>query len=372
MASWFATWPGMPLVAAHRDPFKADHALDRKLRHAAWEGNVSAAKSLLRNGAKLEKRDGDMYTPLLIACRWGKLAMVRFLVEEAGADVRACDLEGNSGYTCAQTYHFSAVARYMASAGCPTGNASSGALPGRSAPTRQDSTDEWLGMIRDKGPSHTTDDPDNLRDRVGEGRGQIEEPAPTVEVLPERATGEQHPADGGTVLGQLLSFPVAQKLVRSAAPICRLSIGSMGLVLFDGPRPIATLLFSTIRQSEARATKASAKLTLTIAATQPDGNDKTRTVVFRTLHAQELCDLIRERVAELKLAVVAHAGNGKCGAIPDDEVHARTDFTDGQTSSYCSSSSEEQTSDEDDDNGSYLAAAVASVTHVEEGVPPKI
>ena len=51
---------------------------DKLLRHAVFKGDVSEVKRVLkRGGADIEAADQDGYTPLLIAVRWDRLAMVR-------------------------------------------------------------------------------------------------------------------------------------------------------------------------------------------------------------------------------------------------------------------------------------------------------
>ena len=57
--------------------YRADKDLHRRLRHAAWKGDVEMARQMLRRGAKLEATDGDNYTPLLIASRWNRTEMVK-------------------------------------------------------------------------------------------------------------------------------------------------------------------------------------------------------------------------------------------------------------------------------------------------------
>ena len=57
--------------------YRADKDLHRRLRHAAWKGDVEMARQMLRRGAKLEATDGDNYTPLLIASRWNRMDMVK-------------------------------------------------------------------------------------------------------------------------------------------------------------------------------------------------------------------------------------------------------------------------------------------------------
>ena len=57
--------------------YRADKDLHRRLRHAAWKGDVEMARQMLRRGAKLEATDGDNYTPLLIASRWNRMEMVK-------------------------------------------------------------------------------------------------------------------------------------------------------------------------------------------------------------------------------------------------------------------------------------------------------
>ena len=57
--------------------YRPDHDAHRRLRHAAWKGDVRLARAMLGRGAKLEATDGDKYTPLLIAARWNRLEMVQ-------------------------------------------------------------------------------------------------------------------------------------------------------------------------------------------------------------------------------------------------------------------------------------------------------
>lgn len=140
MASWAATWPGMPVVATHRDPTAGDRGLQRKLRHKAWMGDTKAVVQLLSKGADVDKRDEDGFTALLIASRWGRLDLVRYLVEQAGADIAAVEKSaGLSAYGLAASQGFEEVADYLASKGCATTAAKPSA-----AMVRATSADDWL------------------------------------------------------------------------------------------------------------------------------------------------------------------------------------------------------------------------------------
>jgi uncharacterized protein len=63
---------------------------DRALIAAAGKGDVAAVTSLLANGAKLEARDDNGRTPLLVATRANRVEAARVLIA-AGADVNAKD-----------------------------------------------------------------------------------------------------------------------------------------------------------------------------------------------------------------------------------------------------------------------------------------
>lgn len=60
--------------------YRPDQDAHRRLRHAAWKGDVRLARAMLQRGAKLEATDGDEYTPLLIAARWNRIEMVKVRV----------------------------------------------------------------------------------------------------------------------------------------------------------------------------------------------------------------------------------------------------------------------------------------------------
>ena len=94
---------------------------DRKLRHAAWKGDITLAANLLDRGIDIEGTDADGapqaamlplqrsnflagapistrrppprcrpagFTPVLIAARWDRLEMLRFLLDRGGASRR--------------------------------------------------------------------------------------------------------------------------------------------------------------------------------------------------------------------------------------------------------------------------------------------
>ena len=63
--------------------YRPDQDAHRRLRHAAWKGDVRLARAMLGRGAKLEATDGDKYTPLLIAARWNRMDMVKVRLSTA-------------------------------------------------------------------------------------------------------------------------------------------------------------------------------------------------------------------------------------------------------------------------------------------------
>ena len=69
--------------------------LDRQLLDAAENGDVDEIKSLLAQGASLECRDGNGYTPLLLASGEGHLDACRMLID-AGSSIEATTLQGAS------------------------------------------------------------------------------------------------------------------------------------------------------------------------------------------------------------------------------------------------------------------------------------
>ncbi len=73
------------------DRTSRDHA-ERRLLRAATDGDADEAVLALRAGARLETRDGDRHTPLLLAVTHDRLAVARLLVA-LGADPDALDAQ---------------------------------------------------------------------------------------------------------------------------------------------------------------------------------------------------------------------------------------------------------------------------------------
>ena len=94
---WAGRWKGMPAK------YRPDQDTQKRLRHAAWKGDVRLARAMLDHGAKLEATDSDHYTPLLIAARWNRIEMVK---------VRAVDLTIPRGVS--QLFHGKRVPAYLA------------------------------------------------------------------------------------------------------------------------------------------------------------------------------------------------------------------------------------------------------------------
>jgi ankyrin repeat protein len=87
---------GRQLAALERTEFDVqrchgvhDKDRDRRLRHAAWRGDVALAKRMLKAGADVEQMDADHFTPVMIASRWGQLDIVRLLVKRGARLVRS-------------------------------------------------------------------------------------------------------------------------------------------------------------------------------------------------------------------------------------------------------------------------------------------
>lgn len=67
-----------------------DPAADRRLLRAAQKGDADAVEAALRDGARIEARDGNRRTALLLAATFDRVAVARLLVAE-GADPDALD-----------------------------------------------------------------------------------------------------------------------------------------------------------------------------------------------------------------------------------------------------------------------------------------
>ena len=75
--------------------YQRDRNPHRRLRHAAWKGDLSLARQMIAKGASVEGTDGDNYTALLIAARWNRMEFVVYLIEGLNADMTKRNGEGD-------------------------------------------------------------------------------------------------------------------------------------------------------------------------------------------------------------------------------------------------------------------------------------
>lgn len=281
--------------------YQRDRNPHRRLRHAAWKGDVALAKQMATKGGSIEGRDGDKYTPLLIAARWDRLEFVKYLVEVHRADMTVRNAEGDSAYNLAVLYGHDAVAKYLLAAGCSD-------EPNQLRLERQESAHEWLAKAR---PTPTSEQIAQMRANVHTEYERLRAET-TVAADPRRAaaiaetaaikaaTGldgdeaDAHRKQGDGVVGQL-TFPVSQRFLRKAPRLCRLGVGSMGLAMFDGQLPVATWTYARIVGLETKKTKTGSELIVQLNA---DGK-KNKKVVFTTLKADEIRALVQEKIDEL-------------------------------------------------------------------------
>eukprot|EP01048_Picozoa_sp_COSAG05_P019803 COSAG05_NODE_3203_length_2245_cov_3.247903_2_plen_248_part_00 len=100
----------------------ADKDVHRRLRHAAWKGDLSGVKRLVQGGGDVNRMDGDKFSPLLIACRWGRLPVVQYLVEKTDANISALGAGNQTAYDMAVLNGHDEIAAYVLSRGCPVGS----------------------------------------------------------------------------------------------------------------------------------------------------------------------------------------------------------------------------------------------------------
>eukprot|EP01046_Picozoa_sp_COSAG06_P066239 COSAG06_NODE_16622_length_990_cov_1.123457_1_plen_225_part_01 len=107
---------GQPPLRRDRDP-------DRQLRHAAWKGDLDLARRSVGRGGNVEAQDSDGFTPVLIAARWGRLEMVKYLAAELNADLTARNRFGDTAFTISKLYGHAEVMEHLGSLGCSSGDA---------------------------------------------------------------------------------------------------------------------------------------------------------------------------------------------------------------------------------------------------------
>ncbi|WPT16149.1 Receptor-interacting serine/threonine-protein kinase 4 [Picochlorum sp. SENEW3] len=97
---------------------------DRCLLHYACEfGHAHLVAPIFREGVKeginvAQVKDGDYWTPLMLACRFGRLNIVTYLVKRAGASVRCRDVyNSDSPLSIACRHGHVAIVEYLVSLG---------------------------------------------------------------------------------------------------------------------------------------------------------------------------------------------------------------------------------------------------------------
>lgn len=280
--------------------YQQDRNVHRRLRHAAWKGDISLGKQMVSKGAMVEGRDGDKYTALLIAARWNRMEFVQYLVETLGADLTVRNGEGDSAHNLAVLYGHDAMAEYLLSVGCTD-------EPNQLRVNRQESADQWLAKVATT-PSaaeiaqmrtnvHTEYERLRAENAAAADPRKAKAVAETVAI--KAATGldgdeaDAHRAGDG-IVGQL-TFPVSQRFLRKAPRVCRLGVGSMGLAMFDGQLPVATWTYARIVGVKAQKTKTGSELIVHFNVS----GKKTKKIVFITLAAEEIRALIQEKIDEL-------------------------------------------------------------------------
>jgi ankyrin repeat protein len=83
------------LIAANADVSHLGKSSRGPLAYAAYRGNLAYVRSLLVAGAKIDSRDVEAMTPLMIALAM-RHAEVALLLADAGADLRARNRRGKS------------------------------------------------------------------------------------------------------------------------------------------------------------------------------------------------------------------------------------------------------------------------------------
>lgn len=90
-----------------------DTDLSAMAREAARFGYVQVIRYLLNRGADLNQTDTEGWSPILIAASRGDLALIRFLVEIAGSDVRAKNNSKTTSLMLAASSGSLEVCRYL-------------------------------------------------------------------------------------------------------------------------------------------------------------------------------------------------------------------------------------------------------------------
>ena len=87
----------------------------RRLLHAAaWKGSLGSAIYILKNGGvdTLNKEDSKGNTPLTLAAYYGRLAMVKFLVQ-SGSDIRHVGWQGKTALKLANIKRHTKIVGFL-------------------------------------------------------------------------------------------------------------------------------------------------------------------------------------------------------------------------------------------------------------------
>ena len=123
--------------------YKKSNNPARQLRHAAWVGNLKEVKQLVKKkDVDVNSVDADGFTPLLIAVRWNRLEVAKFLLEKRRADTTKRTNEGDSVYNVAELHGHTELATYLQSKGVST-------APNKLRAQRASSAGQWLRMSFD-------------------------------------------------------------------------------------------------------------------------------------------------------------------------------------------------------------------------------
>jgi hypothetical protein len=185
--------------------YRGDRNPNRRLRHASWKGDLELARTSVEFGASVEAQDDDSFTPVLIASRWNRLEMLRYLVDELQADVSHRNRFGDSALNLALQYGHSDIVEYLVSIGCVIDDPSSPTL------RKAQSANEWLRCADRVTP--TADDIKSLRVKVHEERWakRARTTTASAKVFDD--------GDGSAGIIGEHSFRVGQKVVRKAPRI---------------------------------------------------------------------------------------------------------------------------------------------------------
>ena len=63
--------------------------------------------------AEVEGTDGDNFTALLVAARWNRAEMCRYLIEKQSANIGAVNKEGDNAYNLAIAFGHNELAAYL-------------------------------------------------------------------------------------------------------------------------------------------------------------------------------------------------------------------------------------------------------------------